>query len=112
MAKTYEYNDQTGTYYEIEDYKDGVIIRTMQDVQPVLDHVQRRRNSGYNDRGIKQDWWCYASIPAAVWLKWKAEKGIDVFNRDHEKDVFRLINSEYPHLKHTHLQHTPGFRHT
>lgn len=106
MAKTYEYNPTSGCYTSIEDTADGgVVLKTIQDVQPVLDHVQRKRDSGLVDRGIKKDWWHYATIPAAVWLKWKQERGVDIFNKDHEKKVLKLINSEYPRLKNTYLKH-------
>ena len=103
--KTYEYNEQTGTYYETEDNADGsIIIRTMQDVEPVLDAIEKRRNSGYQDRGIKKNWWRYATIPAAVWLRWKDE-GIDIFNKDQTKEILKKINQEYPKLKNTYLSH-------
>lgn len=102
--KTYEYNPEAGTYYELEDYEDGLIIRTMQDVAPVLDHVADVRNSELTDRGIKKGWWKYATIPGAVWLRWKDE-GVDIFNKDQTKEVLKKINKEYPKLKNTYLNH-------
>lgn len=106
MRKTYEYNPEGGTYYEIEDHPDGgVIVRTMQDVSPILEQTKKVRNSGLNDGGIKKGWWKYATIPSAVWLKWKHEDGIDIFNKDHEKAVMKKINSEYPYLKNTERHH-------
>ena len=106
MAKTYEYNEQTGTYYEIEDHTDGgIIVRTMQDVDPVLDHVKDIRNDGRNDKGIKQNWWAYATVPGAVWLKWKSDYGVDIWNKDHRPAVFKLLNGDYKNFKRTDLKH-------
>lgn len=106
MRKTYEYNDQTGTYYEIEDLAEGGIgIRTMQDVEPVIDHVRDIRNDGRNDRGIKENWWPYATVPAAVWLKWKSDYGVDIFNKNHKEAVFKLLNGDFKNFKRTELNH-------
>lgn len=103
--KTYEYNPQSGTYYEIEDHPDGgLIIRTMQDVDPVLEHTKAKRNSGLTDRGIKKDWWHYATIPAAVWLRMR-EDGIDIFNKHQTKEMLKYLNQHYPYLKNTELKH-------
>ncbi len=106
MAKTYEYNEQTGTYYEIEDHVDGgLIIKTLQDVEPVLEHVKEIRNRGTNDKGIKQNWWPYATVPAAVWLKWKSDYGVDIFDKNHQGAVLKLLNGDFKNFKRTELNH-------
>ena len=103
--KTYEFNPESGTYYEIEDDANGdLVIRTMQDVEPVLEYCKELRNSGYQDRGIKEEWWRYAVVPAAIWLKMKDE-GYDIFNPEQTKECFQYINKHYPHFKTTYLNH-------
>ena len=106
MAKTFEYNDQTGTWYSIEDDSSGdLIIKTIQDVDPVVDYTKRVRNEGTTDKAIKRDGiWHYATLPAAVWLKMK-EEGIDIFDKNDEKRMLKYINREVPHLKTTYLKH-------
>lgn len=105
MAKTYHFNNASGCYTEIEDTSDGgLILRTMQDVKPVLDHIQRRRDSGYVDRGIKKDWWNYATIPMSVVVKMRTE-GYDIFNKEQTQECLRHINQHYPYLKNTYLHH-------
>lgn len=107
MAKTYEYNPDSGVYYELEDNLQNpgeLFVRPIQDVQPVLDFAKDKRNSGLNDRGIKNDWWHYATIPPIVQVQMK-EKGIDFHKKSDMPKVLKEINENYPHLKMTDLKH-------
>lgn len=107
MAKTFDYSPDHGMFYEIEDNAQNpgeLFIRPIQDVQPVLDFTKAKRNSGLNDRGIKQEWWHYATIPPIVQVAMK-DKGIDFHKKSHMPRVLKEINENYPHLKCTDLKH-------
>jgi len=103
MTKEMEWNPHRGTWTEYEDDNQtgGVIIHTKQDVQPVLDRNKKLRNSGINDYGglkDKSDFKHYASIPAHVELALK-QKGIDIYNQKHTKELIREIERNYPECK-------------
>lgn len=105
MAKFVDYDPLRGveTY---EDMNDGHLqVHYRQDVAPLLDYTQRLRNDGATDHGIKNEFWHYAQIPVTVIYEMKFKHGVDLFNKDHEKRVFELINREYPHLKTTNKNH-------
>jgi hypothetical protein len=41
-----------------------------------------------------------AHIPDAVWMKWKIEEGIDIFNKDHLPAIKRKLDDpEWRHLR-------------
>lgn len=65
----------------------------------VLDVNKRLANEPeYAKRGIKNDMQHVASIPADVWLRWKAE-GFDIFTASTEEVLKKLRNPDYAHLK-------------
>ena len=105
MAKTFEYNPNRGSYYEIEDDEasGGVYISTKQDTTPVLENAKRMRNSGENDK--VGDFNHYATIPAAIELVLR-EKGINIYDKGNTKAVIREIETNYPYLKVTNLRHS------
>lgn len=105
MAQFFDYNPNRGTWYETEEDADGnLTIATRQDVQPVLDHIKERRNSGLVDKGIKNGFWHYATIPAHVELEMR-QKGVNLYNKEQTKEVLKMINRDYPYLKNTYLKH-------
>lgn len=104
MAKFVECDDRGVSTYE--DMYDGKLqIHYEQDVEPTLEFTKKLRNDGLTDYGIKNDFWHYACIPPVVILEMRFKHGVDVFNRDHEKRVYELINREYPHCKTTNKNH-------
>ena len=102
MAKTYEFNPDRGTFYETEDYDGGLVIRTKQDTQPVIDHAKKLRDSGANDKVGEFNH--YATIPAIVEVQMRA-KGINIYDKNNTKRVLREIETNYPYLKVTNLKH-------
>ena len=105
MAQFFDYNPHRGTWYEDEvDDQGNVTIITKQDVQPVLDKIKARRNSGEVDKGIKRGFWHYATIPAHVELALR-ERGLNLYNKHQLKEILKVINEEYPYLKNTDLTH-------
>jgi hypothetical protein len=103
MAKTFEYNPHRGTWYEFEDdpQTGGLIIKTKQNVQPVLDRNRKLRNSGVNDLGglrDHEDLKHYASIPAHVELALR-QKGINIYDQNQTKEMISEIERNYPECK-------------
>ena len=105
MAKTFEYNPNRGTWYEMEDdlQSGGLLIHTKQDCQPVLDHAKKLRNSGINDKA--SDFAHYAIIPAGVELELR-EKGLSIYDKNNTKRLLQEIESNYPGLKVSNFRHS------
>lgn len=104
MSKFLDFNHQRGTWYEY-DYDpqtDTAFVSIKQDVQPVLDRAAQERNSGINDK--VGDFSKYAIIPAHVEVALR-QRGINIYNPNQTKELLKVINSEYPHLKTTNLTH-------
>jgi hypothetical protein len=80
-------------------------VHYQQDVEPVLNYAKVLRNDALTDAGIKKDLWLYATIPPVVIMKLKLEYGVDVFNRNHQKRLFELLNTEFRYLKTTDKRH-------
>lgn len=105
MAKFVEYDPLRGMAL-YEDMNDNHMqVHYRQDVEPLLEYTKLLRNEGATDSGIKNDFWHYAQIPETVILEMRFKHGVDLFNKDHEKRVFELINREYPYLKTTNKHH-------
>lgn len=97
------------TIFHYNELTDETTIETRQDVEPQLEVSKAlRADDSYSRAGIKNDMWHYAHIPNGLITKWKVELGIDVFNKNHEKAVFKLLNDpDYCHLKTTYGHHSP-----
>lgn len=98
MSEFFDYNSVNGMRYDTECGGDKLIINASQDVQPIVDHMTRKRNE--IDTGIKRGMWHYCSIPTVVEIE-LLKKGINIYNKRHTKAVMKEINQNYPHLKAT-----------
>ena len=103
MAKDIEYDPVNGSWTEIDDdlQTGDLIIKTKQDPTPALDWAKKQRNSGVNDLGgrrDKGDLKHYATISLAQIMAMR-NKGIDVWNKDHTKDMIKEIERNYPLCK-------------
>lgn len=105
MSKMLGWNSARGTYYEYDfDHdSDEAIVTIKQDSQPVLDLAKDERNSGLNDR--VGDFNKYAIIPAAIEVEIRRKWGIDMYDQNQTKELLKVINEHYPHLKTTNLTH-------
>ena len=92
------------------EYKDSteVILTHEQDVSAILDRNKAMANDDDKTfRGIKNDWWHYASIPTVVEIEWRQKYGVDLADPTHKKKIFELLNHpDYKYLKTTNLVHT------
>jgi hypothetical protein len=107
MPILFDHNPDTGVteYYDYDPLTDAVSITTSQDVSGFLDAMQAIRNAPeISQRGIKEEWWCYASVPEVVELA-LLKKGLSLTNKDHMKAIFREINTNFPYLKRTEKWH-------
>lgn len=75
--------------------------------EEVLDKNKRMANDNeLTKRGIKDEFWLYASIPAIVQMKLLTEKGIDVWNPQHRDRLSKILEDpEYRYLKTTNKIH-------
>lgn len=71
-----------------------------QDVEPIIEANKTRQLNQGKAMDTGGDWWHAAHIPDAVWMKWRIEEGIDIFNRDHMPAVKRKLDDpDYRHLR-------------
>ena len=108
MAAFIEKDPVTGVSSSIvtpEHWERGMAVHYEQDVEPLLDRCKALRNDGLTDYGIKNDMWQYAYIPPVIIMEMRNKYGVDIYNRDHFKKMFYLLNTEYPHLKTTEKVH-------
>lgn len=91
----------TSTYMAMDESSGNITIQTVQDVKPFLERMkQMRLNADYSKKGIKEEWWHYASVTNVVIMELR-NKGIDFFNPDDMKKALKEINTNYPYLKAT-----------
>ena len=92
-------------YWDYDPVSDSFAIVTEQDVGPFLERMQQLRNNPeISAKGIKEDWWHYASIPTVVELELR-KRGIDIYDNIATKDILKVINTEFPYLKATTKTH-------
>ena len=90
-------------YFHHDEATDTTTITTVQDVSGFLDKLANKRNIVGSD-AITEEFWHYASIPAVVEIELR-NKGINIYNPEHRKAMFKEINSNYPYLKTTNKRH-------
>jgi hypothetical protein len=106
LSKFVEYDPLRGIETREDSYEGRLQVHYRQDVEPVLELNKYERNNGLTDKGIKEDFWLYARIPAVVILKLLYEYGVDINNKDHFKKALDIINRDFPYLKTTEKHHS------
>ncbi len=107
MPILFDLDPETGvrTLYDYDPIMDRAILTYEQDVTGFLDHMHAHRSTPEaSAKGIKEDWWHYASIPEVVEME-LMKKGLFLHNKDHMKDILKEINTNYPHLRATDKWH-------
>lgn len=103
--KIVDYDPITGitTTFDYDHSTDLTIVGREQDVEAALENNKRLQNDEqYSKDGIRDSWWHEAFIPNIIIEKWKAEYGVDVFNKNDIQRVKKLLNDpQYRYLKTT-----------
>lgn len=93
MSRFLGYDPQLGLTEAFHyDHGDGgFAVETRQDVEPILEANKRAANDtdGYTP---SRDWRYIARIPNVVIEKWLNEHGVNIFNKNHEPAIRRLLN--------------------
>lgn len=93
------------TYWDYDPIRDQAFLTYEQDVTGFIDRMKALRdNPELSAKGIKENWWHYASIPPVVEMELR-KKGLHLENKDHMKAILREINANYPFLKATEKKH-------
>jgi hypothetical protein len=105
-----DYDPLSGQTTHFEYVEDGdaakMVLTYSYDVQAGLDLAQSLANDEDRTRkGIKEDLWHYAHIPAGVAMEMLVKHGVDINNPHHKQAVFKLLNTEYTKCKTTTLMH-------
>jgi hypothetical protein len=101
MPILFDHNSVTGVsqYFDYDPAKDTYYLTSTQDLSCMLDKIKEARdNPAIWDKGVKEEWAHFASIPPVVEMQLK-QKGIDMYNPDHTKALVKEINENYPYLK-------------
>ena len=107
MRILFDVDAETGlqTTFDYDPISDKVSLTYEQDVTGFLDRMKDIRNTPeISAKGIKEEWWHYASIPQVVEIE-LMRKGLFLHNKDHFKAILKEINTNYPWLKATDKWH-------
>lgn len=95
------------TWHSYDALTDETVISYTADSSPILETNKMMANdSEYTKQGIRQEFLHYATIPVEVQMDWLINRGVDIYNRDHNKKVSELLNDpDYRYLKTTTMNH-------
>lgn len=101
--------DGTEVWFEHDPIaKKNTIHYKHHDLEPTLEYTKALRLAAeYSKKGIKKDWWHYCHIPIIVIMELRTKYGLDIYNKNHQKRIFEVINRDYPYLKVTDGKHIP-----
>jgi hypothetical protein len=93
MDEVFHFDEGTG----------DVSIESRADVEPILDNNKRLQNDGTNGFTPSRDMKRIASIPNVIIEMWRNQLGVDLFNKDHEPAIKRLLNDpDWQYLRTSH----------
>ncbi len=104
--RLFTYDPLTDTTVTFQKEPDGtVLLRTKQDVTPVLDENKRLQNDGTGGWVSKaKEWRRAASIPVGVLEMWRVLHGIDWNKKEDMPKIIRMLNDpEWRHLRTAHF---------
>lgn len=103
-----DYNPLTGerVLLNYDRHTEQLVMTHEQDVSRVIDVAKEMAADGNRTKkGIKNDLWHYAKVPNIVIMEMKQKHGVDFFDKNDAKRVFRLLNTEYKWCKTTDKTH-------
>lgn len=107
MSILFDYDVETGirTTFDYDPIRDQAFLTYEQDVTGFLDRMNELRNNPeISAKGMKENWWHYASIPEVVEMQ-LIKKGLSIYDKNHTAAILKEINQNYPHLKATEKHH-------
>lgn len=102
MKRLLDHDELTGvaTWFVGDDDPETFHTIITQDVEPFIERNKALQNTGREYWKAGGDFRHEATIPVGVQMKWLTEKGVDVYNPDHQKAVIKLLNDpEWRYLK-------------
>lgn len=99
---------QESVWMDVDEVNGTFDLHHSQPVEHILENNRRLANdTDYTKKGIKDDWWHYASIPNIVIQEWSKKVGGDILSKKYEKELFKFLNSpDYAYLRSTHGKHS------
>ena len=110
MKLLLDHNPITGekVFFGTDPATDKIVITHEQDVS---EHLKRAHaqyvDDDFTKKGMKSDFWKYASIPNIIIMEMKQKHGVDINKKEHWPRVFKLLNTEYSRFKTTDKFHRP-----
>ena len=94
MKRHFDYDPltQTTEVFHFDEATGDFAIESSIDVEPLLDINKARQNDGANGWTPSRDMKMIGSIPNIVVEKWRNEFGVNIFDKNHEPAVRRLLN--------------------
>lgn len=104
MAKRlldYDKLTRTAVYHDYDHETKQTIITEVQDVEHYLERNKRLANdTDYKRKGIKNDWYHFASVPNGVMVEIMQKHNVDWRNDDDLPKIERILSSnEYRYLR-------------
>lgn len=89
----------TTTYHHYDPMTDMTHIQEVQDVGPYLEKCRRLANdTSYKRKGIKEDWYHFATVPNSILLELKTKHHLDYTKADDLPKIEKLLQREYKKL--------------
>lgn len=94
-------------FHDYDPYTDTSRFVSVGDATPALELNRARANDADGwKQGVRNDFALYASIPTIFQVKLMAERGIDVYKKDHGHRLSKVLEDpDYRHLKCTSKKH-------
>lgn len=108
MSWTLDFNPLSGerVLFDYDAHEDRMVLTHQQDVRRELAFAHNKAaDDSASKRGIKNDLWHYARVPNIVIMEMKQKHGVDFFDKNDQKRVFHLLNTEYKWCKTTNGHH-------
>lgn len=87
------------TYHEYDPSTGKTHIESRQDVSKILDYTKRLANDGdYKRKGIKEDWYHFASVPNVVLLELKEKYDLDWTVKEDLPKIEQVLQRDYKKL--------------
>lgn len=100
-ARLLDFDGDIATWVKPCEHEDRLDVERVQMVEPIIERNKRLQNDdSYKAKGIKQDWWHFASWPNVIIEKWMIDYGICVLKKEHYPAALKkLRDPEWKYLR-------------